>query len=545
VEASSQPVLMAVDDDAEALDRIRGALNRRYGSDYRIVCGSSTEAAIERLEEMRAADDRVSLVLADVWMSERPQGAELLGHVRRLHPHAKRALLIDWGAWGHRPTADVLLHAMATGRIDYYVLKPGHVGDEQFHRIVAEFLHEWSREHSSDAFELSVVGDPGESRTHQIRDLLRRSGIPHGFQPSDDSPSLRMRDGRTLADPTNEEIVEAFGVDTAPVDEYQFDLVIVGAGPAGLSAAVYASSEGLRTLVIERETMGGQASSSSLIRNYLGFSRGVSGSELAQRAYQQAWVFGTRFAVSRDVRGLQLAEHPYGIGCDAGYVATAGAVLLATGATYRRLGIEGLEHLTGAGVYYGSSTVEGLGLANEDVYVVGGGNSAGQAALHLSRSAGRVRILVRGMSLADDMSQYLRRTIEATPNIEVMNGTEVTDGGGEDRVEWLELSRWTGERERVEAAALFVLIGAVPRTEWLPAEIALHPSGHVLTGQDVLAAGIGWPLERRPTTYETSVPGVFAVGDTRYGAVKRVASAVGEGSVVIPDVHEWLASRGG
>ena len=223
MEASSQPVLMAVDDDAEALDRIRGALNRRYGSDYRIVCGSSTEAAIERLEEMRAADDRVSLVLADVWMSERPQGAELLGHVRRLHPHAKRALLIDWGAWGHRPTADVLLHAMATGRIDYYVLKPGHVGDEQFHRIVAEFLHEWSREHSSDAFELSVVGDPGESRTHQIRDLLRRSGIPHGFQPS--AATRRQpadaRRPRRSRDPTNEEIVEAFGVDTAPVDEYR------------------------------------------------------------------------------------------------------------------------------------------------------------------------------------------------------------------------------------------------------------------------------------------------------------------------------------
>ena len=319
--------------------------------------------------------------------------------------------------------------------------------------------------------------------------------------------------------------------------------MIVGAGPAGLSAAVYASSEGLRTLVIERDTIGGQAGSSSLIRNYLGFARGVTGAELAQRAYQQAWVFGVEFAISREVVSLGLDGEPYAVGCDAGFIATGRALLLATGVTYTRIGIPGLEALSGAGVYYGASTVEGLGLGTEDVYVIGGGNSAGQAALHLSRSAARVRLLVRGPSLADDMSQYLRETIAATPNIEVLVETEVTDGGGTGRLEWLELrDNATGETRRVDAAALFILIGARPRTSWLPEEIALAPNGYMLTGADARGQAERWPLERPPTTYETSVPGLFAVGDTRYRAVKRVASAVGEGSVVMPDVHAWLAA---
>ncbi len=540
--SASKPVLIAVDDDPAALARIRGELDRRYGQDYRVVCGNSPETAIARLEEMRAAGESVALVLADVWMAEQ-QGSEMLDRVRRLHPHAKRALLIDWGAWGHRPTADALLHAMATGRIDYYVLKPARDADEQFHRIVTEFLHEWARENSAVAHELSIVADPAESRTHQIRDLLKRSGVPHGFEPSrGTAPTLRMRDGRELSDPSNEEIVAAFGVDTEQVEGSEFDLVVIGAGPAGLSAAVYASSEGLRTLVIERETIGGQAGSSSLIRNYLGFSRGVTGSELAQRAYQQAWVFGTRFAISREVQELRLDSHPYGVVCDRGPTAYGKAVLLATGASYRRLDLPGRDALTEAGVYYGASTVEGLGLGSEDVYVVGGGNSAGQAALHLARSAARVHLVIRGGSLADDMSDYLQTTIEATSNVEVLVNAEVVDGGGDGWLEWLELrDNDSGERRRVEAAALFVLIGARPQTAWLPDAIVRHPSGHVLTGRDALGFG-RWPLERAPSPYETSVPGVFAVGDARWGAVKRVASAVGEGSVAIPDVHEWLAA---
>ncbi|MGH2985224.1 MAG: FAD-dependent oxidoreductase [Solirubrobacterales bacterium] len=561
MDASPQPVLVAVDDDPEALGRIGGELRRRYGDDYRVVCESSSEAVIAELEALRAQGERVALVLADVWMAEQ-SGSDVLNRVRGLHPHAKRALLIDWGAWGHRPTADSILHAMATGRIDYYVLKPVRSGDEQFHRMVAEFLHEWSRVHSPDAFELAVVADPGSPRTHHLRDLLKRSGVPHGFHNANSAegralcedagtepgavPLVRMRDGRILRDPSNEELVAAFGVDTEPEDDSNFDLIIIGAGPAGLSAAVYASSEGLRTLVIERETIGGQAGSSALIRNYLGFSRGVGGAELAQRAYQQAWVFGTRFAISREVRSLQLERTPFEVGCDSGYIATGSAVLLATGASYRRIGIPALEELTGAGVYYGASTVEGLGLGSEDAYVVGGGNSAGQAALHLARSAGRVTLVVRGATLAGDMSRYLCETISATPNIEVLVEAEVVGGGGEGRLEWLELrDNRTNASRPVSAAAVFILIGARPRTDWLPEAIALDPGGHVLTGGDVLAGEAGelWPLERPPATYETSVPGVFAVGDTRHGAVKRVASAVGEGSVAIPDVHEWLGTE--
>ena len=273
--------------------------------------------------------------------------------------------------------------------------------------------------------------------------------------------------------------------------------------------------------MIERDVIGGQAGSSSLIRNYLGFARGVTGAELAQRAYQQAWVFGVEFAISREVASLGLDSEPYAVGCDAGFIATGRALLLATGVAYTRIGIPGLEALSGAGVFYGGSTVEGLGLASEDVYVIGGGNSAGQAALHLSRSAARVRLLVRGPSLAADMSQYLRETIAATPNVEVLIETEVTDGGGTGRLDWLELrDNASGDTRRVDAAALFILIGSRPRTSWLPEEIALEANGHVLTGADVLADSAArehWPRERPPTTYETSVPGVFAVGDTRYG----------------------------
>ena len=550
VSGALQPVMVAVDDDPEALRRIEAELTRRYGEDYVVYCECSADAAAAELEAMRQRGERVALVLADVWMAEQ-RGSDLLDRVRSLHPHAKRALLIDWGAWGDRPTAEAVLHAMATGRTDYYVLKPTRPAEEQFHRIISEFLHEWAREHSESSFELKIIADPGDSRAHELRDLLRRSGVPHGFEApaspedADAGPVVRMRDGTALVSPSNEDIVAAFGVETTPATD-EFDLVIVGAGPAGLSAAVYATSEGLSTLVIERETIGGQAGSSSLIRNYLGFSRGVAGAELAQRAYQQAWVFGAEFAVSREVTSLELDRSPYGVGCDAGFVASAGAILLATGASYQRIEIAGVDALIGSGVYYGASTVEGLGLANEDAYVVGGGNSAGQAALHLSRSAARVRLLVRGPSLAADMSSYLRETIAATPNVEVLISTEVVDGGGDAYLEWLEIRyNATGETQRVEAAALFLLIGARANTSWLRDTIALDTGEYVLTGYDVLDSPDGrerWPLERPPSTYETSVPGVFAVGDTRSGAVKRVASAVGEGSVAIPDIHAWLAT---
>lgn len=553
------PTLLVVEDDPGARQRIEAELSRRYGAEYRVVCTRSADAAVDDLNRARDAGEDVALVLADHWLGE-TTGSDFLARVRGLHPHAKRALLVDWGAWGHRPTAEAILEAMALGTIDYYVLKPSRAGDEYFHRTITEFLHEWAREHSG-AHELLVFADPKTPRGHEICDLLRRSGIPFGFHRSDSpaarellggnggeqpsGPILRLHDGSVLVDPTNEEIAAAYGVDTEPPDDPDNDVVIVGAGPAGLSAAVYASSEGLRTLVLERHAVGGQAGSSSLIRNYLGFSRGVGGGELSQRAYQQAWIFGTRFAITREAIALDIGGSRHGVSCDAGFTGTAGAVVLATGVSYHRLGIPALDELIGAGVFYGASTAEAQGLANERVYVVGGGNSAGQAALHLARSAGRVTVLVRGPSLAADMSQYLRETIEETPNIEVRTRTEVADGGGDGHLEWVELRDGaTGDGERVAAAALFVLIGARPRTDWLPKAIARDAAGYVLTGADLLAdegGGEAWPLERMPMSFETSVPGVFAIGDVRHGSMKRVASAVGEGSVVVPQVHEWLA----
>jgi thioredoxin reductase (NADPH) len=556
---TAAPVLIAVDDDPEARKRIRAELSRRYSADYRVACANSAEAAMHELRRAREAGSDVALVLADHWLGA-TTGSELLSHVRGLHPHAKRALLIDWGAWGHRPTAEAILEAMALGRIDYYVLKPSRPGDEYFHRTITEFLHEWTREHSG-AHGLVVVADPKTPRAHEICDLLRRSGIPFSFQHSDSAaarellaanpdeeppgPILRLYDGTVLSDPTNEEIAAAYGVDTEPPEEADSDVIIVGAGPAGLSAAVYASSEGLRTLVLERHAVGGQAGSSSLIRNYLGFSRGVSGGELSQRAYQQAWTFGARFAITREAIALDVGDRRHGVSCDAGFTGTAGAVVLATGVSYRRLGIPALDDLVGAGVFYGASTAGFPGLGDERVYVLGGGNSAGQAALHLARSHGRVTVLVRGPSLSAGMSQYLQEAIAAAPNIEVQTRSEVTGGGGNGRLEWLELRyAITGESRRVAAAALFILIGARPRTDWLPKAIARDGGGYVLTGADVLADQSGsevWPLERMPMSFETSVPGVFAVGDVRHGSTNRVASAVGEGSVVVPQVHEWLA----
>jgi thioredoxin reductase (NADPH) len=538
------PVLLAVDEDQEALERTEGELIRRYGGDYRVVCETSPRRASEELARMAKGGDQVVLVLAAPWMAETP-GSDFMVEVRRLHPHAKRALLIDWGAWSHRPTADAILRAMALGRIDYYVVKPRRARDEGFHLIDSEFLHEWSREHSPDAHEIVVMADPSSPRGLLIREGLRRNGVPHGFEATaSDPPKLRLRDGRLLVDPTDEEIATVVGVGTAPSDNRDQDVIIIGAGPAGLSAAVSASSEGMRTLVIERVTVGGQASSSSLIRNYLGFSRGVSGGELSGRAYQQAWVFGAQFAITRKVISLTASEELRTVTCDSGYTAAARAVVIATGVSYRRIGIPELEELTGAGVYYGASALEGRAIAGGQVYVVGGGNSAGQTALYLARSADRVSLLVRGSSLAD-MSRYLRDTIEATPNLDVSLETEVVGGGGDGRLEWLELrDRSSGETRRARAVSLHILIGARPLTHWLPEAIALDEAGYLLTGTDVFEAAAGrrqWPLQRPPMRFETSLPGVFAVGDVRRGALKRVASAVGEGSVAIRDVYDYLA----
>jgi thioredoxin reductase (NADPH) len=549
-------VIVAVDDDPSLIGHIGAELKRRYDRDYQILFSTSATEALEQLETMQQAGDRVALVLADQWMPELT-GTELLARVPDLHPQAKRALLVGWGDWGDEPTADAIREAMALGCIDYYALKPWKSPDEYFHRTVSEFLHEWSRADASVPQEINVVAHAWSARAHEIRNLLTRNGVPHVFHANNSpdgeavlrqagqvgttKPVVVMLDGRTLVDPTNAELARGYGAMTELEGGQEFDVAIVGAGPAGLAAAVYASSEGLRALVVERESIGGQAGSSARIRNYLGFARGVSGAELAQRAYQQAWVFGTTFLLMRDVTGLRTDGDDHVLTISDGSEVRARSVILAMGVAYRRLDIPALERLTGIGVFYGSSPSEAQRFTGGQVYVVGGGNSAGQAAVHLSRYAKRVTLVVRSPTLASSMSQYLRDEIDAVPCIDVRVSTEVVDGAGEGRLEQLTL-RSAGTTTSVPADALFLLIGARPHTEWLPSDVARDAPGYVVTGPPVADERVatGWRLGRPPLVFETSVPGVFAVGDVRAQSVKRVASAVGEGSVVIQQVHQYL-----
>jgi thioredoxin reductase (NADPH) len=572
---SEPPAIVVVDSDGEALDKIEAELERRYSEDYRIMCRRSTTGALAVLKRMHDAGETVAVILAEQWMEDL-EGARFLERARQHHPDAKRALLVKWGAWADRPTADAILRAMALGHIDYYMLKPWRKGDELFHRMISEFLHEWARLNRPDSKEIQIAANQWSRRAHEIRDQFARSGVPYAFYTTDcaegrallksaseriDDPAKRrllegadsqeadvavvsLRDQGILVNPTEEELTETYGLATRVGEKRDFDVIVVGAGPAGLAASVSASSEGLRTLTIERASIGGQAGSSSLIRNYLGFSRGVSGAELVQRAYQQAWVFGTSFVLTQEVKELRANGDRHVVLLSDGSEATARAVILATGVSYRLLGIRSLEDLHGRGVFYGASVSESQALAREDVYIVGGGNSAGQAAMHLCRHARKVTLLIRGSSLADSMSQYLRDQIEEVHNIHVDYRTEVVDGEGETRLRRLTLrDRDSGETRAVSAAALFVMIGAHPHTDWLPEAIERDDWGYVKTGPDAIAAkrekGLG-PADHNYQMFETCVPGVFAVGDLRHGASKRVASAVGEGSVVVRQVLAHL-----
>ena len=555
-DGEDRPVLVVVDDERDPLARAERELTRRFGADFRVVCERSPQAALGMLERMRDEGDDVALVLADLWMPE-VGGGELLARVRSIYPQARRALLIEWGGWGDRDTAETIVRSMALGDIDYYVLKPWQSPDELFHRTIAEFVHEWSRVGSRGSPQITVVGEQWSAGAHRLRGLLARTGVPHVFHDSKSRPGARALrgaglegtsepvvifwDGRVRVDPSDEELAAAYGVKTSLDDDRrEFDVVVVGAGPAGLAAGVYGSSEGMRALVVERESIGGQAGSTSLIRNYLGFPRGVGGAELAQRAYQQAWVFGTDLLLMCEVSSLEPGEDGrHRLTLSSGTTVETGAVILASGVSYRRLEVPGLERFAGVGLFYGAAVSESRGLAGQRVYVVGGGNSAGQAALHLARWACEVTLVVRSSSLAESMSRYLLDEIEASEQISVRLGTEVVGADGDNRLESLTLRDRASGRETAEpASALFVMIGARPRTDWLPERVERDSSGYVLTGNDCSPGAD--PLDRMRLPYESSVAGVFAVGDTRHGAVKRIASAVGEGSVVISQVHQYL-----
>jgi thioredoxin reductase len=562
--AQHPPAILVVSADEQLRRLVVNPLHRRYAQDYRILDTDSCAHAGLLIDELRAAGGELALVLSD-------DASPIEGHesvfaaARRSFPDVRRGLIIEWGSWADRDTSQAVLELMSRVQIDYYVVRPTHTADESFHRAITDFLHEYEFSSGKRRRGFTVIGDHSQPRTHQLQSLLARGGVPAARLDPDSAealslmadsgtdyegvPLVRTAEGLVLVDPDDAALARSVGLNTSlPTDTV--DVAIVGAGPGGLAAAVYAASEGLDTLVLEGESIGGQAGSSSLIRNYLGFSRGVSGAELAQRAYQQAWTFGARFAHTRRVVGMNLSHDGFELQVEGGEIVLARAVVLASGVSYRRLAAPGLRRFVGASVFYGAASVEARGQAGRDVLVVGGGNSAGQAALHLARYARSVSLVVRGPSLAESMSQYLIDQLDAA-GVGLITGTRVVDAGARasDRLDHVVLERTeTGEQLEMPIDAVFITIGARPHTEWLAPEVLRDKWGSVITGADVLTEGgrRAWRGgEPGPTQFESSVPGFFAVGDVRRGSVKRVASAVGEGSVTISAVHTHLGAFAG
>src|SRR5215469_9691968 len=557
--ARERAAIVIVSRDAIVQKTLSEELSGRYGVDYQIiVCDEPTELD-SRIRELLRAGTPVALVIGGVGEAD-PDGIEVLAQVRLIDPTVPRVATVRWGEWD---TARPIYDAITAGKIDHWVTRPVQSPDEEFHQSITQFLGEWTSERDGGFEAVQVIGERWSARSQELRDMFTRNGIPIGFYDaatedgrrllrelrpgSADLPVVVLRFGgqrSALVNPSNLEIAEAFGLMTpVPADEV-LDVAVVGAGPAGLAAAVYASSEGLRTVVVEREAIGGQAGTTSMIRNYPGFAQGISGAKLAFAAYQQAWFFGTTFLFMRQPERLVREAGHYRLSLSDGSTLTARTVVIATGATYRRLGVPSLEKLHGSGVFYGAGVSEAPAMRGQQVFVVGGGNSAGQAAMYLAKWADHVTILVRSQSLADSMSDYLIREIAATPNIDVTYGVQITGGTGTDRLESLVLEdRQTQTRRSVPANALFVLIGSEPRTEWLGDAVARDRWGFILTGSDLLdpdSHAAHWTADRPPLLHETSLPGVFAAGDVRRGSVKRVASAVGDGATTVPLVHRHL-----
>jgi thioredoxin reductase len=561
------------------------ALRGRYARDYELIADGdptdgSESAPAERertrrasenhptrssdalaLEELTAAvaDGRaVALVLVD------PAAAgdgRALAAVRERWPDARRSLLIGWGGWTDSATVRTVLELSSQGRIDGYVVAPDSPHDESFHAEITAYLREWAAASASHPARFTVVGDDGDPRVHAVRARLARQGTPArvvsiehpeaaSLRATSDHPEASVLvgtpTGDVLADPTDAELARAAGL-TTELPAHEVELTVVGAGPAGLAAAVYAASEGLDTLVLESAAIGGQAGSSSLIRNYLGFPRGVSGADLALRAYRQAWIFGADVAHARRATGIRITDGGFELDVDDTDRVLTRSIVLATGVSYRRLRVPALRAFVGASVFYGASAVEARAQRGRDVLVVGGGNSAGQAALHLARFARSVALVVRGPSLAESMSQYLidelaDAGVGLRTNARVVDARPSTAG---DRLGAVVLEHTdTGERDEVPAESLFITIGARPHTDWLPAEVLRDQWGSVITGAEILAEGgrRSWPHDRPPEPLETAAAGCFAVGDVRRGSVKRVAVAVGEGSVVVSSVHRHLGA---
>jgi thioredoxin reductase (NADPH) len=552
----SRPILLAIDDDISVLEAVVQDLRRQYGSTYRIMRAGNGPAALDTLQQLKVREEAVALLLSDQRMPGMT-GVEFLEKSQEIFPDAKRVLLTAYA------DTEAAIRAINTARIHYYLTKPWDPPEEKLYPVLNDLLQDWNAGYQPKFEGLRVVGHRWSLKDHELRSFLSRNHVPYRWldaAASDEAqallkdrsldpeklPVVLFSDGSALVDPDPEALAARVGLRTQASADF-YDIVVVGAGPAGLAAAVYGASEGLKTLVIEPEAPGGQAGSSSMIENYLGFPSGITGADLGRRAHMQGVRFGAEFVTQRAV-GMRIdGQYRFVVLAD-GREVSCHVLLLATGVQWRKLDIPGADRLTGRGIYYGAALVEAAACKGEPVYIVGGANSAGQAALHFSKFACKVSMLVRASGLEASMSKYLIDEIARTSNIEVEPNTQVLSAEGNEHLEALRIKTPSGECLR-EAASVFVFIGAVPRTEWLPDSILRDEKGFVLAGPDLTSADHGvqgkfaqlWKQKRDPFLLETSVPGIFVAGDVRHGSVKRAASAVGEGSIAVQFAHQYLA----
>ena len=553
---ASKPILLTVDDDPEVLRAIERDLRRHYGKDYRVLRADAGVTALAVLRQVDARGEPVALFLVDQRMPHM-SGVEFLEQARAVFPDAKRVLLTAYA------DTEAAIRAINTVKIDYYSMKPWDPPEENLYPILDDLLGDWQAQYRPPFEGLRVIGHRWSADSHALKDFLGRNSVPYQWLDVesnseearallrkaglDDSrlPVVLFADGSHLVEPRLQEVAAKIG-GRLRAERPFYDLVIVGGGPAGLAAAVYGASEGLATVLVEREAPGGQAGTSSRIENYLGFPSGLTGGDLARRAVAQARRFGVEILAPQEVGGLRVADPYRYVTLGDGSELASHAVLLATGVQYRTLDVPGVDKLTGAGVYYGAALTEALSCAGDDVYIVGGANSAGQAAVYFARYARHVVMLVRGDGLAASMSRYLIEEIAEQPNITVRAHSQVVEACGDASLEWLVIAdSATGERETVPARALFIFIGALPRTEWLLGTVQRDAQGFILSGPDLKRDDKGripgWTLDRDPFLLETSVPGVFVAGDVRHRSIKRVASGVGEGSIAVQFIHQYLS----